>query len=93
MINLVSLYLDNTQLSNEGLTKLQDLHQLRYLNLNYTNVDDEGVQELSNLQNLKSLYVYQTDVSLDEIKNGANVIIGNYDVPILANDTIRIPQY
>ncbi len=93
MINLVSLYLDNTQISNEGLIKLQDLQQLRYLNLNNTNVDDKGVQGLSNLQNLKSLYVFQTNVSLDELNNDANVIIGNYDVPTFPNDTIRISQY
>lgn len=61
--NLNRLYLDQTAVTDKGLTHLAKLGLLEYLNLYGTKLTDVGLATLQQLPNLKSVYVWQTGVT------------------------------
>ena len=61
--HLTRLYLQQTQITDEGLTSLEGLEFLEYLNLFGTSVGDAGVDHLADLPALRSLYLWQTSVT------------------------------
>ncbi len=61
--NLTRLHLEQTKITDEGLSYLKELSYLEYLNLYGTAVSDKGIIGLAGLKNLKRLYVWQTNVT------------------------------
>ncbi|MNL41587.1 hypothetical protein D3C87_1640030 [compost metagenome] len=72
------------------------MDQLQSLNLVGTKVTMKGVASLRKLKNLRSMYLYKTEIQRKEWaalkKLFPKVVIdsGNYQVPLLAKDTIEV---
>lgn len=92
MENLMRLYLDGTQISDEGMSKLAGLKNLEYLNINNTGITDIGLQGIVGLKNLKVIYAYNTSVSMNNALEDIEIIRGDYKLEVLATDTLRIAQ-
>ncbi len=60
---LAWLYLNKTNISDEGLKHLANLKQLRRLHLANTAITNIGVKHLEGLENLETLNIYGTKVS------------------------------
>jgi hypothetical protein len=90
------LQLNNTNITDKGLAKLQSLKQLQSLNLVGTKITAQGVLQLQKLPALKSLYLYQTGVHSNDwgdLKKAFPLVqldTGKYTVPTLVNDTTEI---
>lgn len=63
--NLNKLHLEQTAITDQGLSSLAGLQYLEYLNLYQTKVTDAGLQHLKSLPNLRSVYLWQTAVTAD----------------------------
>jgi Leucine-rich repeat (LRR) protein len=61
--NLEWLNLDNTQLTDGGLSVLKEMNALTFLHLGSTAVSDSGIPSLLHLKNLKDLKVTRTSVT------------------------------
>jgi len=61
--NLMRLRLDQTQVTDEGITHLANLEKLEYLNLYDTQVTDASLEVLQDMPNLTKLYLWQTQVT------------------------------
>ena len=98
MPNLTKLYLDNTQITDQGLAKLTNLKQLKYLNVVETKLTIAGLKQLKALPKLEQLFIYQTQTSAEERKQLVNffqpveIDTGGYKVPIFASDTTFLDQ-
>ena len=94
LAKLTRLHLDNTKLSDAGLSKLTGLKNLQYLNLTGTAVTVKGVTGLKGLTALKSIYVYQTGIKSSDWDNLTTnfpqtlVDTGGYRLQKLASDTV-----
>ncbi len=60
---LAWLYLNKTQITNDGLKSLAGLKQLRRLHMANTQITDEGLKHLTGLENLETLNIYGTQVT------------------------------
>lgn len=92
MKNLIRLYLDECNISNTDLEYLNDLPELRYLNLNGNPIDEQGIQNLTPNANLEEVFAFNTNIEKDQTIGKIKVTTGNYSLPVLETDTVRIPQ-
>ena len=63
MRGLERLHLDQTRVTDDGLSRLSHLRRIEYLNLRGTAVTDKGLASLRALPRLRSLYLWQTAVT------------------------------
>ena len=64
LTNLTHLYLDNNAITDAGLTQLENLENLVYLNLvGNSGITDASVSSLSRLPRLERLFVWNTSMS------------------------------
>ncbi len=88
--------MNNTGITDKGLTALKKASALRYINLVNTSVTGVGIRELKTLKSLKSIYLYKTGVSktdwpaLQKIFPNAVLDSGGYIVPTLVTDTTKV---
>ena len=61
--NLTRLHLEQTPITDAGLTHLKGMQFLEYLNLYGTTVSDDGLQNLADLPSLRALYLWQTQAT------------------------------
>jgi len=94
LTDLRLLFLNNTEISDEGTVHLHNLKELRYLNLVGTAVTDKTLTILKALDNLKTVYLYQTQVTsqgvgafLDPSKK-VMIDTGSYSLETLPTDTL-----
>ena len=91
--NISKLYLFNTNISDKGITHLQSLTQLAYLNLVATKVSVQGLLALKKLPALRSMFLYKTNMKKEDwplLKTSfpkAIIDSGGYLVPTLQSDT------
>ena len=91
MSSLVRLYLDNCNVKDGELSKLKNLEELRYLNISENpNVSSDGLKELELLPNLEKVYAFQTNLNQDIRFQNFGIETGNYKIPFLVSDTVRI---
>ena len=96
LTGLRKLYLNNTRITDQGLSFLKNNTQLIYLNLIKTSVTIQGVLHLKNLKNLQSLYLYQTQVTKTDFETlpkafpHTQIDTGGYTLPFLELDTMRV---
>jgi uncharacterized membrane protein len=94
--HLTRLSLDNTGITDNGLTEISTLLNLASLNLKGTSVTFEGTKQLAKLTRLHNLYLYQTKISeadhrkLQLILKSTIIDFGNYTVPTLITDTTEV---
>ncbi len=94
--NLTRLFLNNTNITDNGLAYFKNLAQLQYLNLAATNITANGIKNLYQLKNIRQLYLYQTKISnaeIGSIKNNFPVAVidtGGYQLQSLASDTMKV---
>lgn len=92
--NLRVLYLNNTGISDDGLTKISALSELRWLSVVGTRISDKSIPTFEKLQNLTTLFLYGTAVTkkaLTELSAAHGAIrldTGNYTLKPLTTDTI-----
>ena len=92
--NLRVLYLNNTGITDAGLSRLTSLGQLRWLSLVGTRVTDESVQTFLKLEQLTNLFLFQTALTeegLQQLNRGREEVAvdtGNYKLRPLATDTV-----
>jgi uncharacterized membrane protein len=98
--SLTKLSINNTNITDLQLAKLNGLDELQYLNLVNTKVTLAGLLKLSNLKKLSQLYLGQTSITannLNKIKSvfpNTKVDFGNYQIEKLITDTqlVKAPQ-
>ena len=98
--SLTKLSINNTNISDAQLIKLNSLHELQYLNLVNTKITLAGLLKLSDLKKLTQLYIGQTGISaadLNKIKNifpNTAIDFGNYQIENLITDTqlVKAPE-
>ena len=66
--NLTRLYLQNTKITDEGISQLSSLKYLEYINLYGNNISDKGLQALAGMEHLRSLYLWKTNVTTGGVK-------------------------
>ena len=94
--NLIRLSLNDTKITDKGLENLKNMDQLQSLNLVGTKVTMKGVASLRKLKNLRSMYLYKTEIqrkewaALKKLFPKVAIDSGNYQVPLLAKDTIEV---
>ncbi len=94
--NLTRLFLNNTNVADNGLAYFKSLAQLQYLNLIATNITASGMKHLAGLKNIKQLYLYQTNISKADFANikndfpGSVIDTGGYQLEFLASDTMKV---
>ncbi|MFM8449402.1 MAG: DUF2231 domain-containing protein [Haliscomenobacter sp.] len=92
---LTRLYLDNSTVTEAGLSCLQHANQLKYLNLSGTSV---GFVALSRLQlpQLQKLFIFQTPIRPDQVAGlkkhfpSAHLDTGAAVLPVLESDTVML---
>ena len=98
--SLTKLSINNTNITDLQLSKLNSLNELQYLNIVNTKVTLAGLLKLTNLKKLNQLYLGQTSITADDlnkIKNvfpNAKVDFGNYQIEKLITDTqlVKAPE-
>ena len=65
LLNLRTLHLEQTAITDAALAPVGTLDRLEYLNLYGTEVTDAGLPKLAGLGSLRSLYVWNTKVTAD----------------------------
>jgi len=94
LVNLRVLYLNNTAITDAGISQLLPLSELRWLSLVGTRVTDKSIPTFVGLKNLTNLFLYQTGLTEAGIQKlvaeSAEVKIdtGNYTLKKLPTDTI-----
>ena len=61
--HVTRLYLQQTSVTDAGISHLQGLEYLEYLNLYGTQISDSGLVYLEDLPSLQSLYIWQTSTT------------------------------
>ncbi|MEY3423218.1 MAG: hypothetical protein RIR48_3548 [Bacteroidota bacterium] len=95
MDNLLTLFLDHSNISDNHLVSLNSLKKLRYLNLTNTSVTNDGFKQL-NIPALQNIYLYGTKIdktSWNDLANqfkGVQLDTGGYVVPIWESDTTEV---
>ncbi len=95
MDNLLTLFLDHSNISDNHLFSLNSLKKLRYLNLTNTSVTNNGFKQL-NIPALQNVYLYGTKIdktSWNDLANqfkGVQLDTGGYVVPIWESDTTEV---
>ena len=92
MVHLTKLYLDNTNISDDGIQLLKNHQYLNYLNINNTLISNTGIESLYNVESLQTIFAYQTKANKEELGTDIKIETGNYKLKSYANDTIRIPE-
>ena len=93
---ITRLQLSNTAITDKAMTTIKLLPQLQSLNLVGTKVTAEAVLQLQSLKMLKHIYLYKTSVSrnnwaaLQKAFPSTTLDSGNYVVPLLTTDTIKV---
>jgi uncharacterized membrane protein len=98
--SLTKLSINNTNITDFQLSKLNSLNELQYLNIVNTKVTLAGLLKLTNLKKLTQLYLGQTSITADDlnkIKNvfpNAKIDFGNYQIEKLITDTqlVKAPE-
>ncbi len=98
--SLTKLSINNTNITDLQLSKLNSLNELQYLNIVNTKITLAGLLKLSNLKKLSQLYLGQTSITandLNKIKSvfpNAKVDFGNYQLEKLITDTklVKSPE-
>lgn len=98
--SLTKLSINNTNITDLQLYKLNSLNELQYLNLVNTKVTLAGLLKLTNLKKLSQLYLGQTSITADglnKIKSvfpNVKVDFGNYQIEKLITDTqlVKAPE-
>ena len=91
---LRSLFLQRSSVTDSDLKAMVSLKKLVALNLTTTKISDTGLLFFEGLPELKHLYLYQTSVTkkgVEELQRRlpqAEIDTGDYQLPILAADTI-----
>ena len=67
------LYLDGSQITDEGLKDVAKLQHLERLDLSDTKITDAGLKEVAKLQKLKSLRLNDTEISDEGLKEVAKL--------------------
>lgn len=92
--NLRVLYLNNTQITDAGLSKLSPLSELRWLSLVGTRATDRSVETFAQLKNLSTIFLYDSELSsegvrkLVETHTELKIDTGNYRLETLPTDTV-----
>jgi len=95
-INLRRLFLDQTSVGDAGLSALQGLNQLAYLNLVSTRITGKGIRDLEQLPGLRDLYIFGCKVKPEDLTGLAakkvRVDTGKVNIPFLPTDTIEFTK-
>ena len=69
-MNLVSLDLSYTGITDNDLQELRDLQQLQYISLTGNKITNAGLEYLTELKSLETIHISDTDITLspDELK-------------------------
>ncbi|MGC1243806.1 MAG: c-type cytochrome domain-containing protein [Chryseosolibacter sp.] len=92
--NLRVLYLNNTPVTDAGVSRLSVLPELRWLSLVGTRVTDQSIPVFQKFRHLANLFLYQTGVTQGGIRQviesheDLKVDTGNYMLKKLPTDTI-----
>jgi Leucine-rich repeat (LRR) protein len=96
--NLRVLNLNNTAISDAGLSQISTLDELRSLSVVGTRVTDASIETLTKIKNLTHLFLYQTAISdaglqkLMKEHEKMKIDTGNYTLEKLPTDTIVYKQ-
>lgn len=96
LTSLTRLSLDHTSITDKSLAALNTLINLEYLNLVDTKVSTGGLLAVPALRTLRSLYLFHTRIepnnwaSLQHTFPKAMIDTGNYTVPTLPTDTVKV---
>lgn len=98
--SLTKLSVNNSDMSDAQLIKLNTLQELQYLNLVNTKISLNGLLKLTKLKKLQQLYLGQTSITtndLDKLKTifpDARIDFGNYQIEKLITDTqlVKAPE-
>ena len=60
---LKSLYLDDTNITDKGISYLKEMKQIHFLRLDGTRITDKSVPVLSSMKNLEEIIICNTDIS------------------------------
>ena len=63
LTELQELSIDHSNIQDDDLAKLKDLHKLLSLNITATSISDQGIKAILSLENLEKVFVFQTEVS------------------------------
>lgn len=92
--NLRVLYLNKTQITDAGLSKLSTLSELRWLSLVGTRATDRSVETFAQLKNLSTIFLFESDVSSEGVRKLVDahkelkIDTGNYKLEKLPTDTV-----
>jgi uncharacterized membrane protein len=92
--NLRVLYLNDTDITDRGISYLKPSKKLIYLNLVDTRVTDLALEQLKEFDKLKKLFVFDTSITRDGLQKFLNqkkqisVDTGGYQLESLPGDTI-----
>jgi uncharacterized membrane protein len=98
--SLTKLSINNSNITDAQLIKLNSLQELQYLNLVNTKITLAALLKLSNLKKLTQLFIGQTGINsaeLNKIKTifpKAEINFGNYQIEKLITDTqlVKAPE-
>ena len=77
--HLRALHLEGTQVTGNGLAKLNALHRLSYLNLSETKVTTASLAPLKSMLNLRHVYTFNTPAQPALSASDANTSAGAHD--------------
>lgn len=86
--HLNRLHLEQTAVTDKGLSSLAHQNFLEYLNLYQTQVTDAGLEQLKTLPHLKSVYLWQTGVTEEGIARFVSFKPGIFINKGIENDSI-----
>ena len=90
--HITVLKLDNTAITGSEIDLLSKLEYLKSLNLTSTEFEETNLKKLEQMVNLEKVYLHNTvinDKSLQDLNLGEiNIDFGNYELPIIASDSI-----
>jgi hypothetical protein len=95
-VQIRSLELDHTGITDSGLVYLQPLTELQTLNLVGTPITAAGLKKLDSLKKIRVIFLYQTRIGKSDWhelgKTFPHVILdsGGYHLPFIASDTMVV---
>lgn len=61
--NLSKLWINETMITDKGITHLESLKNLEYLNVYGTQITNHAIESIVQMTSLKKLYIWQTDIT------------------------------
>lgn len=97
---LTKLSINNANINDTQLSKLNTLQELQYLNLVNTKISLNGLLKLTRLKKLRQLYLGQTSITSNEFNKiktifpNVEIDFGNYQIEKLITDTqlVKAPE-